>query len=202
MELSWFYVNIKLIKKGGVGAVQSQSYTVDRQMKRYNVPRICFINKLDRLGASHINVLSQVRQKLNLNAALIQIPIGMENNLEGVIDIIERKAYYFEGKNGEFLVEKEIPQSYIEEVEEKRTVTFFFKKTKTLIEKVADVDEVLQDFFLEEKPITTEDLQNAIRRQTILNKFVPVCCGSAKKNTGIQLLLDNVIRFLPSPSEV
>jgi elongation factor G len=95
-------------------------------MKRYNVPRICFINKLDRLGASHINVLSQVRQKLNLNAALIQIPIGMENNLEGVIDIIERKAYYFEGKNGEFLVEKEIPQSYIEEVEEKRTVTFFF----------------------------------------------------------------------------
>jgi elongation factor G len=126
MELSWFYVNIKLIKKGGVGAVQSQSYTVDRQMKRYNVPRICFINKLDRLGASHINVLSQVRQKLNLNAALIQIPIGMENNLEGVIDIIERKAYYFEGKNGEFLVEKEIPQSYIEEVEEKRTVTFFF----------------------------------------------------------------------------
>jgi elongation factor G len=128
MELSWFYVNIKLIKKGGVGAVQSQSYTVDRQMKRYNVPRICFINKLDRLGASHINVLSQVRQKLNLNAALIQIPIGMENNLEGVIDIIERKAYYFEGKNGEFLVEKEIPQSYIEEVEEKRTVAFFFKK--------------------------------------------------------------------------
>jgi elongation factor G len=135
MELSWFYVNIKLIKKGGVGAVQSQSYTVDRQMKRYNVPRICFINKLDRLGASHINVLSQVRQKLNLNAALIQIPIGMENNLEGVIDIIERKAYYFEGKNGEFLVEKEIPQSYIEEVEEKRTVTFFFKKNKDLNRK-------------------------------------------------------------------
>ena len=125
-----------------VGGVQSQTITVDRQMKRYQIPRLCFINKLDRTGSKPWKVLNQIRQKLKLNAAAVQIPIGLEGNLQGVIDLVENKAYYHDGPKGEMVIVKEIPAYYIQESRQKRL---------ELIAAVADVDEVLAEYFLDEK---------------------------------------------------
>jgi len=177
----------------GVSGVQSQTITVDRQMKRYQIPRVIFINKLDRAGADPWRVLDQIIKKLNLNSAAVQIPIGIENNLKGIIDIIKMKAYYFEGSRGDSLIEKEIPGDLKSFVEEKRS---------ELIEKIGDIDDVIGEKIVEEKPISIDDLKSAIRRLTISRKFIPAFLGSALKNTGIQLLLDGVIDYLPNPTEV
>ena len=177
----------------GVGGVQSQTYTVTRQMKRYGIPCLAFINKLDRLGANPDRVLDQLRNRVNFNAAFVQIPIGLESNHSGVIDLLSKKCLIFEGKHGEIIREDEVPADMIELVEKKR---------QELIETVSGADDILAEMFLEEKIPTNEEIMAGIRRTTIARKFVPVFCGSALKNKGVQPLLDAVIQYLPNPSEI
>lgn len=176
-----------------VGGVQSQTLTVNRQMKRYNVPCLAFINKLDRQGSNPYRVLSQLRSKLNHNAAFIQLPIGLENDCQGIIDLIHKKALYFDGSFGSIMREDEIPQNMRTEVDERR---------QELIEHVSNVDETLGEFFLEEKPVTESDLEAAIRRSCLKRAFTPVLVGTALKNKGVQPLLDCILKFLPNPGEV
>ena len=176
----------------GVSGVQSQSLTVDRQMKRYNVPRLAFINKLDRQGCSPDKIVQQLRKQLKLNAAAVQIPVGLENEHNGVIDIIKNKMYTFHGDKGDNVHTDAVPDQYLEAVNEKRVV---------LLECLSDVDDEIAELFLSEE-IPDEGLfQRAIRRQTIACKFVPVFMGAAYKNKGVQPLLDGVVDYLPMPSE-
>lgn len=176
----------------GVSGVQSQSLTVDRQMKRYDVPRLAFVNKLDRQGASPTNVIGQLRTQLKLNAAAVQIPIGLEGNHEGVIDLIEQRSITFDGERGETVVYGDVPEDMKEDVEEKRL---------ELLERLADVDDEIAELFLMEEFPDVETMKAAIRRQTINTNFVPVFMGSAFKNKGVQPLLGGVIDYLPEPSE-
>lgn len=176
-----------------VGGVQTQTMTVNRQMKRYNVPCIAFINKLDRLGANPYRVLSQIRSKLNHNAALLQLPIGLESDCEGIVDLIARKAYYFEEPVGLTIREDKIPDYLVEESEKKR---------QELIEHVVNVDEHLAEVFLEERQPTNEEIHAAIRRACIKRVFTPVLVGTALKNKGVQPVLDGVVNYLPNPAEV
>ncbi|KAF9915627.1 Elongation factor G, mitochondrial [Lobosporangium transversale] len=176
-----------------VSGVQSQTITVDRQMKRYNVPRICFINKMDRAGANPWKVVDALRTKLKMHAAALQIPMGAEDNFKGVIDLLKWKAITFEGQDGIQVVESEIPQEFLELAKTKRTELF---------EHLAEVDETMSDMFIMEETPTSEQLAEAIRRATIARKFIPVMMGSAIKNKGVQPLLDAVCAYLPSPNEV
>jgi len=177
----------------GVGAVQSQTITVDRQMKRYNVPRICFVNKLDRIGADPWKGIAQLREKLRLNAAAVQVPIGLQNSHQGVIDLIRRQAIIFEGDKGDHIEYLDIPDRYLETVEEKRT---------EMLHRLGDVDDTIAEYLLEGKEPSVEEIQKAIRRSVINRSFVPVFMGSAIKNKGIQPLLDGVVDYLPNPMEV
>ncbi|XP_015274962.1 PREDICTED: elongation factor G, mitochondrial [Gekko japonicus] len=176
-----------------VGGVQCQTMTVNRQMKRYHVPFLTFINKLDRMGSSPNRALQQLRSKLNQNAALIQIPMGLEGDFKGIIDLIEERAIYFEGDFGQTVKYGEIPPEFRAESADRR---------QELIESVANSDELLGELFLEEKVPTVADLKLAIRRATLSKTFTPVLVGSALKNKGVQPLLDAVLEYLPNPSEV
>ncbi len=176
----------------GVAGVQSQSITVDRQMKRYSVPRLAFINKLDRQGANPFRVKDALIDKLRLNAVMYQIPIGLEDQHRGLVDLVEKKAYSFEGSNGEKVTEIPVPADLVESMNEYRQV---------LVEKLADVDEAIGDKFLMGEEITNEEIYTATRKAVIGLKLVPVFCGSAFKNKGVQLLLDAVGRYLPTPEE-
>ncbi|XP_069069372.1 elongation factor G, mitochondrial isoform X1 [Pleurodeles waltl] len=176
-----------------VGGIQCQTMTVNRQMKRYNVPFLTFINKLDRAGANPVRAMQQLRAKLNQNAAFVQIPIGLENNLKGIIDLLEERAIFFDGQFGENIRIEDIPSEYRVEASDRR---------QELIECVANADELLGELFLEEKTPTTADLKLAVRRATLKRVFSPVLVGSALKNKGIQPLLDAVLDYLPDPSEV
>lgn len=176
-----------------VGGVQSQTVTVDRQMRRYEIPRICFINKLDRQGANPWKVISQIREKLKLNVAAVEIPIGSEKNLEGVVDLVEMRAIYNKGEFGEIIEYGEIPNDIKD---------FAIEKRQELIEKLADADDEIADLFIMEEDPTNEQLKTAIRRATIARHFVPVFMGSAYHNRGIQPLLDGVIDYLPCPNDV
>ena len=176
----------------GVSGVQSQSLTVDRQMKRYGVPRVTFINKLDRAGSNPWRIIEQVEDKLGLTTAAVHLPIGLESELSGIIDIIEEKAIFFEGEKGENLRYEDVPSQYTELLGEKKRV---------LIEKLADIDEEFGDKYLMEEPISKGDIHDAIRRATLSKSFSPVFLGSALKNTGVQTLLDGVLRYLPSPND-
>lgn len=176
-----------------VGGVQSQSITVDRQMRRYEVPRLIFINKLDRMGADPWKVLEQARHKLRHNCAAVQIPIGLEGELRGLVDLVQCKAFYFDGVHGEKIIPDEIPSNLS---------SFATEKRRELIEAVSEVDDILAETFLNDEPITSDDLEMAIRRATISLKFIPVFMGSAFKNKGVQLLLDGVVNYLPCPIEV
>ncbi|KAG5675868.1 hypothetical protein PVAND_005736 [Polypedilum vanderplanki] len=176
-----------------VGGVQSQTLTVNRQMKRYNVPCLAFINKLDRMGSNPYRVLSQMRSKLNHNAAFVQLPIGLESDCEGIIDLINEQALYFEGNFGTTVRVDEIPKDMRAEASERR---------HELIEHVSNADEILGDMFLEEKTPTIDDLKGAIRRSCLKRKFTPVFVGTALKNKGVQPLLDGVVEYLPNPGEV
>jgi elongation factor G len=176
----------------GVAGVQSQSITVDRQMKRYNVPRLAFVNKLDRSGANPFRVLEMVREKLRLNAVMVQIPIGIEDNLQGVVDLVNMKAYTFTGKDGEVITEGEIPADLIDKAKEYRAI---------LVGTVADFDEGIGEKFLMEEEPSYEELKAAIRKATIARQIVPMFCGSAYKNKAVQKLLDGVTDYLPSPPE-
>ncbi|AMD20197.1 HDL547Wp [Eremothecium sinecaudum] len=176
-----------------VAGVQSQTVTVDRQMRRYNVPRVTFINKMDRMGADPFRVIKQLNSKLKMSAAAIQIPIGAESELKGVVDIINRVALYNEGDNGEIVRKAPVPEDLKELMEEKRAV---------LIEALADVDDSMAELFLDEKEPTVDEIIASIRRATIARKFTPVLMGSALANTGIQPVLDAIVDYLPNPSEV
>ncbi|KAK9464206.1 P-loop containing nucleoside triphosphate hydrolase protein [Lipomyces oligophaga] len=176
-----------------VSGVQSQTITVDRQMRRYNVPRITFINKMDRMGADPWRAIEQINMKLKTPAAALQVPIGREDNLEGVVDIINMRALYNEGESGERIVEKEVPEDLKALAQEKRQL---------LIETLADVDDEIAEVYLDEQEPTVSQLMAAIRRSTIQNKFSPVLMGSALANRSVQPVLDAVCDFLPNPSEV
>jgi elongation factor G len=176
-----------------VGGVQSQTLTVDRQMRRYDVPRIAFINKCDRPGANPDKVVGELRNKLRANAAMIQLPIGLEDDLSGIVDLIKMKAYRFTGPSGEVMETEDIPADMVDLANARRT---------QLIEAVADIDDEIGDLFLNEVDPTEEQLMAAVRRQTIALKFVPVTVGSALKNTGVQAMLNAVVAYLPSPGEV
>jgi elongation factor G len=177
----------------GVAGVQSQSYTVDRQMRRYKVPRLAFINKLDRAGASAERVTAQLKEKLGLHPVTLQIQIGAEDRFEGVVDLIKMKAVYFDGDSGEEVREAEIPAELAEEAKAARA---------RMIESIADVDDAIAEKYLAEDPIDAEDLVPAIRRATVAFKATPVFLGSAYKNKGVQLLLDGIATYLPTPTEV
>ncbi|XP_071577743.1 elongation factor G, mitochondrial isoform X1 [Temnothorax nylanderi] len=176
-----------------VGGVQSQTLTVNRQMKRYNVPCLAFINKLDRMGANPKRVLQQMRSKLHHNAAFIQLPIGLESNTKGVIDLIAQKAMYFEGNFGENIREDEIPKDMNAEVNERR---------QELIEHLSNADDTFGELYLNDTKITEKDIMDAVRRSCLKRKFTPVLVGTALKNKGVQPLLDAVINYLPNPGEV
>lgn len=177
-----------------VSGVQSQTITVDRQMRRYNVPRITFINKMDRMGANPWKPIDQINSKLKIAAAAVQVPIGVEDNFHGVVDLIRMKAVYADGERGEIIrVEDKIPDEVMELAKERRA---------KLIETVADVDDEVAELFLEEKEPTVEQLKAAIRRATCSLKFTPVFMGSALADKFVQPMLDGVCDFLPNPSEV
>ena len=176
-----------------VGGVQSQSITVDRQMKRYKVPCIAFINKCDRSGANPFRVISQLRAKLGHNAVAMQIPIGLENEAEGVVDLVSMKALYFDGDNGEIVREEEIPQNLLEEAKAKR---------EELIDAASIFSDELTEAILNESEITSELIYAAMRKGTLKREITPVYMGSAYKNKAIQPMLDGVNYLLPCPSEV
>uniref|UniRef100_A0A667XM47 Elongation factor G, mitochondrial n=1 Tax=Myripristis murdjan TaxID=586833 RepID=A0A667XM47_9TELE len=176
-----------------VGGVQCQTMTVNRQMKRYNVPFLTFINKLDRMGSNPGRALQQMRTKLNHNAAFVNIPIGLEANMRGIIDLIEERSMYFEGPFGQNVRYDEIPAEFRAEAADRR---------QELVECVANADEILGEMFLEEKIPTIDDLKAAIRRATVQRLFTPVLVGTALKNKGVQPLLEAVLEYLPNPTEV
>jgi len=176
-----------------VAGVEAQSETVWRQADRYNVPRICFINKMDRIGANFYRTVSMIESRLKAVPLLIQLPIGNESNFKGIIDLIEEKAWHFEGEMGSEPTEVPIPEDYTEKVKEYR---------HALIEKIAEHDDEVMMCYLNGEDIPVELLKVALRRVTLSNKAVPVQCGTALRNIGVQKLLDAVIAYLPSPLDM
>lgn len=177
-----------------VSGVQSQSITVDRQMRRYSVPRVAFINKMDRAGANADKVVSQLREKLNHNAVMVTMPIGREADFAGIIDLVKMKAVYFDGDSGENIRYTDIPAELLSDAKERR---------HQLIEAISDFDDAIMEKFLgeQEDAITEAEVVAAIRKGTLSLKLTPVFVGSAYKNKGVQTLLDGVISYLPSPPE-
>ena len=175
-----------------VGGVQSQSITVDRQLKRYHVPRIAFINKCDRTGANPLKVRMQLREKLGLNAYMMQLPIGLEDKLEGVVDLVTMKAIYFEGDSGTEIRIAEIPAHLTDEAQKYR---------EEMLDAASMFSDELAEAYLEGTE-TEEMIRDAVRKGTLAEQFVPVFLGSAYKNRGIQPLLDAVTYYLPNPAEV
>jgi elongation factor G len=174
----------------GVAGVQSQSITVDRQMRRYNVPRLAFINKLDRAGANPFRVAGLLREKLSHNAIMMQIPIGEEDRFKGTVDLLTRKAWYYDGDNGEDIRIVDCPADLKEDMEKYRTI---------LIEGLSDFNDDIAEKFLGGEDVTAEEAYPVVRKATIERRMTPVFMGSAYKNKGVQALLDAVMRFLPSP---
>jgi elongation factor G len=175
-----------------VAGVQSQSITVDRQMRRYNVPRLAFVNKADRDGANPYRVTEELKSKLKLNAVLMQLPIGLEADHVGVVDLVEMKAFYFEGDNGEIVREDEIPEPMLQAAQDKRA---------ELIDAASMHSDELLEAALEDRA-TPEQIHDAVRRGVLALALTPVFVGSAYKNKGVQLLLDAVVRYLPNPTEI
>src|SRR4051812_16052630 len=181
-----------LVLDSGKG-VQSQSITVDRQMKRYRVPRIAFVNKMDNPGANYERVADMLKEKLGHHPVKLQVPMGAEAEFKGIVDPIVGKAFYFEGEDGEIVREAEIPAEYADKAKQAR---------QDIIHQVADVDDQLAEKFINEEPVSVDELRAAIRRATLALKMTPVMCGSAIRNKGVQLLLDGVVHYLPNPKEV
>lgn len=174
----------------GVAGIQSQSITVDRQMKRYKVPRLAFINKLDRMGANPDKGIQGIRDILGLNAVAMQIPIGLEEHLEGVVDLISMKAIYFDGEKGDDIRYEEIPENLQEQAQQSRN---------DMLEAVSMFDDQMMEDLLEEKEISETAIHDAVRKGVQTLEFCPVFLGSAFKNRGVQPLLDAITRYLPSP---
>jgi elongation factor G len=177
----------------GVAGVEPQSETVWRQADKYHVPRICFINKLDRTGGSFERSFKSITDRLTKNAVRMQIPMGEEERMVGVIDLLKMKAYTFEGEMGSKVIEAEIPAEYLEEATKHRA---------TLVEAAASQDDDMMNTYLEGGEFTIEQLKVAIRKGTLANKLFPVFTGTALKNKGVQLILDAVVEFLPSPLDI
>jgi elongation factor G len=176
-----------------VGGVQPQSETVWRQADRYKVPRIAFINKMDRTGANFFKVYDQIRDRMRCNAVPIQIPIGSENDLRGIVDLVRMRAKIYTNDLGTDIEDAEIPEEVKQQAQEYRA---------KLIESVAETDEALIEKYLEGEELTEEEIRGALRKGTVAGTIVPVLCGSAFKNKGVQLLLDAVIDYLPAPIDV
>ncbi|MDF5721712.1 MAG: elongation factor G [Rhizonema sp. PD37] len=176
-----------------VGGVQPQTETVWRQAERYRVPRIVFINKMDRTGANFYKVHEQVRDRLRTNAIAIQLPIGSETEFKGIVDLVRMRAYIYTNDQGTDIQDTEIPQDMLPQVEEHRV---------KLIEAVAETDDNLMNKYFEGEELTEEEVRKALRKGTVAGTIVPVLCGSAFKNKGVQLLLDAVVDYLPAPSDV
>lgn len=174
----------------GVAGVQSQTITVDRQMRRYGVPRLVFINKVDRSGANADKVFQQLKEKLKLRPLMMTMPVGMEDDFSGVIDLIKMKYITFEGDNGENVLENDIPESLLDEAKERRL---------EIVETLSDFDDEIAEKFLAEEEVSVNKIKQTIRKATIGLKVVPVYVGTAKRNKGIQTLLDGVCEYLPSP---
>ncbi len=177
----------------GVAGVEPQSETVWRQADKYRVPRICFINKLDRTGASFQGSFESILSRLTPNAFCMQLPIGGEDKLKGIVDLLTMRAHYFEGDMGSVIREDDIPEDMKADAEEARA---------HLIEKVADADDAIAEKYLGGEDLSVEELQRAIRAGTIKNRLFPVFTGSALKNTGVQLVLDAVVAYLPAPTDI
>ena len=177
----------------GVAGVEPQSETVWRQADRFNVPRICFINKIDRMGASFEKGLESIWEKLSPSAVALQLPIGEEENFEGIIDLLKMKALRFEGDFGQTIKEEEIPENLKEKSKEWR---------EKLVEKIAAEDEKLLEKFLAKQDISIEELRKVLRKAVLEYKLIPVFCGAALRNKGVQLLLDAVCYYLPSPVDL
>jgi elongation factor G len=176
-----------------VAGVQSQSITVDRQMRRYKVPRLAFINKMDRPGGNSWRVTQMLKEKLAHNPLNVQMPIGAEDKFHGIIDLVGMRAFYFDGDNGENVREEEIPAELLDEAKQHR---------HDLVEKLADFDDQIAEQFLDGKDVPAELLKPVIRKACIDLKATPVFIGSALKNKGVQLLLDGVVDYLPNPTQV
>jgi elongation factor G len=176
-----------------VGGVQPQSETVWRQANRYQVPRIAFVNKMDRTGANFFKVYEQIRDRLNANAVPIQIPVGAEDNFQGVVDLVKMRARIYHDDLGQNMEDTDIPEEVVELAQEYRA---------KLVEAVAETDDALTEKYLEGESFTEEEIATAIRKGTIAGTMVPMLCGSAFKNRGVQLLLDAVVDYLPAPTEV
>lgn len=175
-----------------VGGVQSQSITVDRQMNRYRVPRIAFVNKCDRSGANPVKVVHQLQEKLNHNAVLMQIPLGLEGDLTGVVDLVSMKAVRFEGPFGDVIRESEIPPEFASEASRRR---------EELLDAASMFSDELMEAIFEDR-VSDDLIYAALRRGTLERKLTPAFLGSAYKNIGVQPLLDGVVRLLPSPLDV
>jgi len=177
----------------GVAGVEAQSETVWRQADRYHVPRVCFINKLDRMGASFEKSLQSIWDKLTTNAVAIQYPVGSESDFNSIIDLIEMKHVKFEGEMGKDVIKEDIPENMKEIAKEWRS---------KMVEKIVAEDEALMERYLNEEEISAEDLRATLRKATINSNLVPVLIGSSLKNRGVQLVLDAVVYYLPSPMDV
>ncbi len=176
-----------------VGGVQPQSETVWRQANRYHVPRIAFVNKMDRTGANFFKVYQQIRDRLKANAVPIQIPIGTESEFRGIVDLVRMRAKIYQDDLGKNIEDTEIPAEYLEQAQEYRA---------KLVEAVAEIDETLLEKYLEGEELTEAEIKQGLRKGTLDKTIIPMLCGSAFKNKGVQLLLDAVVDYLPSPLDV
>lgn len=177
----------------GKEGVEPQSETVWRQADKYNVPRICFVNKIDKEGADFDFVIGSIWNRLTPNAVAIQMPIGERNEFSGVVDLMKMKAYSFDGAMGENVIENEIPAELVEKAKEWR---------EKMVEKIAESDDVLMEKYLNGEEISTEELMVALRKAVIDVKIIPVLTGTALRNKGVQLVLDAVVNYLPSPMDI
>ena len=175
------------------GGVEPQSETVWRQAEKYGVPRMVFVNKMDITGADYYNVVSMIKERLKANAVPIQLPIGKEGDFVGVIDLLTQKAHIYKDDQGKQIDVTDIPEDLKEEAEKWR---------EKMLESIAETDEELMLKFLDGEPLTLDEMKGAIRKATIANEMIPVMCGSAYKNKGVQLLLDAVVDYMPSPLDV
>ena len=177
----------------GSQGVEPQSETVWHQADKYNVPRVPFINKMDKLGADFFMSLASIQERLSKNAVAIQLPIGADSTFEGLVDLIEEKAYHFEGKNCENIVEIPIPENMVDQVKEYRA---------KMIEKVSEANDELMEKYLNGQALTIDEIRKAIRTLTLKNLLYPVICGSALANVGVQFMLDAVVNYLPAPTDL
>ena len=175
------------------GGVEPQSETVWRQADKYHVPRMAFVNKMDIMGADFYNVVRMMRDRLKCNAVPIQLPIGVEDTFKGIIDLVEMKAYVYYDDLGKDIRVEEIPADMLDKAEEYR---------HELLEHVAEQDEELLMKYLDGEELTVEEIKSCIRKSTIANEMVPVCCGSSYRNKGVQKLLDAVVDYMPAPTDV